>query len=257
MNFKVYEAGNKNNQSIIFIHGFPLSHKMWESVIEELQKDFYCLSYDIRGLGDTYTGDGQFTFEDLSDDVFEIIREYNLTKPVICGLSMGGYITYRCLERNQKLFKAAILCGSKPEADGNEGKLKRAAFIKMINNKGLPAFAGMFIPTTFSEKYAVDRADELKNIIEESSSYSAVGVKGCCLAMACRTDTVQFLEKINIPALFLSSEYDTLTTPAQLKNIADKVKNSRFDIVPNAGHIFPVENPAAAIERISKFVKHL
>jgi len=96
----VYTYGNKKNTPIIFVHGFPLDNTMWKNQIKFLQKDYYCITYDVRGLGNSYVGDGQYTMEAYVWDLFSIINELNLNKPVLCGLSMGGYISLRAVETN-------------------------------------------------------------------------------------------------------------------------------------------------------------
>ena len=105
----VYAFGKKENPVIIFVHGFPFDHTMWEYQIKELQKDFYVIVYDIRGLGESYVGDGQYTMEAYVNDLFSIINQLNLVKPVLCGLSMGGYIALRAIEVDQAKFSGLIL----------------------------------------------------------------------------------------------------------------------------------------------------
>ncbi len=113
----VFLEGNNKNKSIIFLHGFPYDHTMWMAQINEFSKDYFCVSYDIRGLGESPAGNGQFTMESFVDDLEIIIDELKLDKPVLCGLSMGGYIGLRALERMQEKFSAAILCDTKSESD--------------------------------------------------------------------------------------------------------------------------------------------
>lgn len=98
-NLSVFTSGNTNNKSIIFVHGFPFDHRMWDEQIEEQSKDYYCITYDIRGLGESHAGDGQFTMESFVDDLETILNELKLKLPVLCGLSMGGYISLRAIER--------------------------------------------------------------------------------------------------------------------------------------------------------------
>lgn len=56
-------------------------------------------NFDIRGLGESHAGDGQFTMESFVDDLETILNELKLKLPVLCGLSMGGYISLRAIER--------------------------------------------------------------------------------------------------------------------------------------------------------------
>ena len=97
-NLSVIKSVNTNYKSIIFVHGFPFDHRMWDAQIEALSKDYYCISYDIRGLGESPAGEGQFTMESFVDDLETIIDELKLNLPVLCGLSMGGYIALRAMD---------------------------------------------------------------------------------------------------------------------------------------------------------------
>jgi 3-oxoadipate enol-lactonase len=147
----VYTSGNENNKAIIFVHGFPYDHMMWKEQIKEFSQNYFCIAYDIRGLGQSPAGNGQFTMESFVDDLETIVNELKPDKPILCGLSMGGYISLRALERMPDKFSAAILCDTKSEADNNEGKLKRAAGIKRINTEGLAPFAKDFITNCFGD----------------------------------------------------------------------------------------------------------
>lgn len=253
----VFFEGNSSHNPIIFIHGFPYDHTMWKAQVELLKEKYFCVSYDIRGLGESPAGDGQFTMESFVDDLESIINQLKLNKPVICGLSMGGYISLRALERMRDKFSGAILCDTRSEADNNEGKLKRAAGIKRINTEGLAPFVKDFITNCFGDYFKQHKSGELNRIIEKSSAFNPVGVKGCLLAMLSRTDTTQSLSKINIPTLLICGEQDSLTPPTVMKEMFHKIPNAEFVEIKNAGHMTPIENPDEVNKAILNFLNKI
>ncbi len=253
----VFTNGNPNKKPIIFVHGFPLDHFMWDKQVEFLSDDFYCVRYDIRGLGVSPAGDGQFTMESFVDDLESVIDELKLNKPVLCGLSMGGYISLRALERMQDKFSAVILCDTRSESDNNEGKLKRAAGIKRINTEGLAPFTKDFITNCYGEHYKQNNKTDLEKRIIKSSQFDPAGVKGSLLATLGRNDTSEFLGRINIPALIICGEDDALTSPAVMKSMAEKINGSEFVIIKNSGHLSPIENPEEVNKAIGDFLKKL
>jgi 3-oxoadipate enol-lactonase len=256
-NIKIFQEGDNKSLSVIFVHGFPFDHNMWKKQIDELSSDYFCISFDVRGLGESLPGDGQFTIELFVDDISSIINELGLKKPVICGLSMGGYISLRAVEKMESKFGGLILCDTKSEADTDKGKIVRAEGIKKINEEGLKNFIPEFIKNCFSERFRNDYQEEYLEIIKRSLQYSALGVKGCLLALAARTDTTSYLSEIKIPTLVLCGEKDSMTTPDIMRELAEKILNSEFHIVPNSGHMISIENYPFVTEEIFEFLKKI
>jgi 3-oxoadipate enol-lactonase len=250
----VYLSGNNESKTILFVHGFPFDHTMWQTQVDEFSKDYQCISYDIRGLGESPAGDGQFTMESFVDDLETILDELKPNKPILCGLSMGGYLSLRAVERMQETFSAAILCDTRSEADNNEGKLKRAAGIKRINKEGLAPFAKDFITNCFGDDFKQNKKEELQKIIEKSSQFNPAGVKGCLLAMLSRSDTTINLGKINIPTLLICGEQDTLTPPPVMKDMFHRINKAEFVEIPKSGHMTPIENPQMVNKAIRDFL---
>lgn len=253
----VFLEGNNNSKSIVFVHGFPYDHTMWKAQIDELSKNYFCVAYDIRGLGESPAGDGQYTMESFVDDLESVMNELKLNKPILCGLSMGGYIGLRALERFEEKFSAVILCDTRSEADNNEGKLKRAAAIKRITTEGLAPFAKDFITNCYGDHYKQNNKDDFEKRIEKSSSFDSIGVKGSLLAMLGRNDTTEYLSKIKIPALVICGEQDALTPPPVMQSMAQKINGAGFVIIKNSGHMSPIENPLEVNKAINQFLKKL
>lgn len=254
---KVFSNGDKKKQPVIFVHGFPFDHSMWDYQIEALKDKYFCVTYDVRGLGASPAGDGQYTLESFVDDLELIIQKLKLNNPVLCGLSMGGYISLRALERLPNLFKAAILCDTKSESDTNEGKLKRAEAVKLINTNGVKEFVSGFVPNCFSDKFMKENSGNYLAIVERSMASNPIAVKGCLLAMAGRTDTTDSVSNYKTPVLVLCGADDKLTPPSVMKSLADKIPAGKFRIVPNAGHMSPLENPNFVNEQISEFLSSI
>lgn len=255
----VWAEGNPKKNPILFIHGFPYDHTMWHNQIDELKDNYYCVSYDLRGLGKSKPGDGQHTMESHVDDLFAVIKNMKLRKPVVCALSMGGYITLRAVERDQKKLKALILCDTKADADTNAGRLTRAAAIKQINEKGVEKFVAPFVKNCFSDITLKEKKRKVvyTTTLKKSLTSKPLGLKAALLAMAGRTDTTEFLLKITIPTLVLVGQLDKLTPPSVMQAMADKIPNADFGIAPRAGHMAPLENPGFVTDMIKGFLQKL
>jgi pimeloyl-ACP methyl ester carboxylesterase len=250
----VFVEGKSDNRPIVFVHGFPFDHLMWKNQIDELSREFFCITYDIRGLGESPAGSGQYTMEMFVDDLEFLIKDLNLNKSVLCGLSMGGYISLRAVERMENQFSALILCDTKSSADDNEGKLKRAAAVKHIDSGNFENFIETFVTNCFGEDFIINKMNNFEEVVSRSKKNDPAGVKGCLLAMAGRTDTTHYLSKISIPSLIISGEKDKLTPPEIMKQMAEQINHSKFVLVKNAGHMTPIESPQEVNNAIKEFL---
>jgi len=93
---------------------------MWNPQIDLLKQGFRVVIYDIRGHGESDVGDGQYTMELFADDLLGLLDSLKIEKAVLCGLSMGGYIALRAVEKSEARVEGLILCDTKAEADSNE-----------------------------------------------------------------------------------------------------------------------------------------
>src|ERR1041385_1473418 len=144
------DTGKSPGIAVLFIHGFPFNHTMWQAQIELLKPHFRVIAYDGRGHGQSEIGDGQYMLEFLVDDLVGLLDHLKLDQAVLCGLSMGGYIALRAIERHPERVRALILCDTRSEADSNEAKLKRSAGIRTVKKEGVPAFAENFLKALFA-----------------------------------------------------------------------------------------------------------
>jgi len=252
---KIVKHSNKSAKSIIFIHGFPFDHHMWKYQVDFFKNNYNCITYDIRGLGQSPAGNGQFTLEDLVDDLFNVASDSGVEKPVICGLSMGGYIALRAVEKKENIFSGLILCDTKSESDNNTAKLKRAAGVRFINENGGPEFSSAFVSECFAPDSIKRMGSDYIEILKRSVKTDPVGLKACLIAMAGRTDTTGYLSDLKIPSLIICGEYDTFSPPSVMYDMSVKIKQSEFHIIPNSGHMSPVENPDLVNTIIKDFLK--
>jgi len=252
----VIESGPKDKQAMVFIHAFPLSHRMWDNQAEYFKDSYRIITYDSRGFGESYEDNGHYTNDSHADDLFSIIDELKISKPIVFGLSMGGYILLRAAERAQDTFKAIVLCDTRAEADTNESKLNRAKQIKQIRSGGREDFLEAFTNLLLGESTKTDPAKitvikEVGAIMDEQRDPA---IEGGLLTLASRTDTTGFLEKIHIPVLIIVGEEDKLTPPELSISMNKKIVNSKLSVIPKAGHLSNIENPQAFNQSIEDFV---
>jgi len=236
------DVGPRSGPTVVLIHGFPLSSDMWASQIRALKGAYRVVAFDLRGQGRSDVGDGQFTLEFLVDDLIALLDKLKIERAILCGLSMGGYVSLRAIERHTNRVCALVLCDTKSEADTNEGKVSRAASIKAIKKEGVRAFAASFLEGAFSET-GLCNSTLVNTTSRIISRNKPLGLCGTLLALAGRTDTTPFLPKIQVPTLILVGEADKITPPELSRRMHTSIANSQLQFVTNAGHLSNMENP--------------
>lgn len=255
-NLSVYTKGNPSNPAIVFIHGFPFDHTLWDTVIEQLHQTYYCISYDLRGLGNSEVGHGQYTMESYVDDLEQIIAQLNLTHVILCGFSMGGYIALRASQRLENI-RALILANTTTTSDSDEAKLKRANAIQKITKEGLNPFLENFFSVAFSKNYQEEHIDCVNLLKQRVAQFNPIGVKGALLAMISRTDTTEHLHQQTLPTLFIESSDDEIIPSNTMKNLAEKTQNSHYEKLQGSGHLSMIEKPNEFVTVLNSFLKTL
>lgn len=248
-------AGPRDAVPVVFVHGFPFSRAMWKPQVDALKADHYTVAYDVRGHGASAVGDGQYTLELFVDDFVGLLDHLRLKTVVGVGLSMGGYILLRAIERHPGRFRGLVLADTRSEADGNEGRVKRARQAAAIRAGGLAAFADDFLKAVFAGTTLAGNPGVVASIRSVIEATSPLAVAGTLIALAGRTDSTASLYRIAVPTLVLVGREDSVTPPSAAQAIRDKIPGAEMHVIPAAGHLSNLENPGEFNARLAKFLK--
>jgi 3-oxoadipate enol-lactonase len=193
----------------------------------------------------------------LGEDVIALWDELGVKRSVFCGLSMGGTTGVGIAIDHADRLSAFVGCDLRydSEPDFNKAWDDRIA---MARDKGMP---GMAEPTTgrwFTEAFAKNPANSatMGKINGMVASTPLDGFIGCANALQ-NIGYGDKLGRINVPTLFISGEYDPAANPAYMTPMKEAVAGSEFVVVPDAGHISNMENPAAFNAGLSDFLGKL
>jgi 3-oxoadipate enol-lactonase len=139
--------------------------------------------------------------EFVVDDLIILLDQLKIEKTVVCGLSMGGFVALRAVERNPDRFTGLVLADTKSEPDSDKSKIGRYQALKTIQGLGLPVFADSFAKQGTSPSTQTERPQVFARAKHMMESNSAAGVSAAVLALTSRTDTTNGLDGIRIPTL--------------------------------------------------------
>jgi len=117
VNVYVEDINPAGNKTIVFIHGWPGDHSLFEYQFNQLPKMGYrCIGIDCRGFGlsdKPWTG---YDYNRLSDDVRCVVEALKLYNFVLAGHSTGGAICVRYMARHHGygVAKLALFAAAAP-----------------------------------------------------------------------------------------------------------------------------------------------
>lgn len=250
-----YDSKTALKPALILIHAFPLNKEMWNQQVEYFKRNYRVITFDIRGLGGSAVS--QYTLEFIVDDLITLMNELKIEKAVLGGLSMGGFVALRAIERNPEKFTALLLADTKSEPDSDQSKLGRYKALREIKDKGLNYFIENFVKKSLSTKTQKLHPKVFASIMKSLSSHTAEGVSAALLALTSRTDTTASLELIKVPTLIIVGENDSITPLSTSENLHTKIKGSSLVIIPGAGHLANLENSEEFNKAVDRFLKNL
>lgn len=248
--------GADDGLPVLLVHGFPFSRRMWEPQLDALT-GFRLIAPDLRGHGASPVGDGQYAIDLFVDDVIALLDALGVERVVGCGLSMGGYVLLRALEREPERFQGAVLCDTRSEADTDEARLRRVAAVRRIRAAGPRAFAQEFVPGVVAPSTLREKPEVVERIREIVAANPVRGMVGAQLAMAARTDTSGALPGIRVPTLVVVGEHDEITPPEGAREMARRIPGAGFTVIPAAAHLPNLENPRDFTHALGSFLEGL
>lgn len=253
IHYKIKDAENPD-LTVVFIHGFPFDSSIWDKQMEGLPDNVCGISYDIRGFGKSSSRHHFFSIDLFAADLISFLQKLAAKRIVLCGVSMGGYIALRAVQRSSDHLAGLILCDTNASADSNEAKLKRFESINQITGGGKAQFAESFLKGLFSKKTNEDNqqlVDNIGRIILDTSDDSICAAQ---LALASRTETVTFLPAISVPCLIIRGSEDQLMSIEHAEQMDSQLNSHGIREIADAGHLPNAENPEAFNEAINNFL---
>jgi len=225
--------------TLIFLHGFPLDHRMWLEQLEYFSQRYQVICPEFRGFGQSSTEES-FSLAQLADDV-EFIRSKvaESEKVFLCGLSMGGYVAFEYWARHSRHLAGLILANTKPTVEDERGRSLRLRMAEMALQVGaLPATQGM--AGKLLGPSAPEQASQL--MAQIISSVPAKTLAASQRAMASRKDFSTRLGSMETPTLVITGEHDIIAPPEDTQQWAVPIPNCQFEVLADVGHMSPIEN---------------
>ena len=118
-NVKVYveDLNPDGKKTIVFLHGWPGNHNLFEYQFNQLPKLGYrCIGIDQRGFGKSDKPYGGYDYDRLSDDVRCVVNGLRLHDFILAGHSTGGAIAIRYMSRHKGygVSKLALFAAAAP-----------------------------------------------------------------------------------------------------------------------------------------------
>lgn len=232
-------------KTVVFIHGWPLNHEMWEYQLAELPKhNLRCIAYDRRGFGKSERPWGSYDYDTLADDLNELITQLNLTEVVLVGFSMGGGEIARYIGKygTEKIEKVVLISSVTPymlktddNVDGVEKEMFDGIVEKIVADR--PAFLADF----GKQFYGVTMLNQTvsKPLLKWNQMLclmSSAKATVDCVRSFSETDFRNDLKKINIPVLIIHGDADE-TVPIDVSG------NKTAALLPDATYIIYEDAP--------------
>lgn len=249
-----YDDFGESTIPVIFVHGFPFNKSSWQPQMDFLKNKYRVIAYDIRGFGKSTSGEQEMSMNLFADDLIQMMDVLQIKKAIVCGLSMGGYILLNAINRYPERFHAIILSDTQCIADSAEAREKRYKTIKQIETDGLIEFAEGFIKNVFCQESLNNKKDlpeKIKNIILSTKPKT---VTDTLAALAKRHEKCFSLNEISVPALILCGKEDVVTPPVQSEFLHAHIKDSKYHILDNAGHMANLEQANEFNRIINDFI---
>lgn len=252
VSFNVEIDGKEGAPWVVCSHALANNLTLWDDLVDALKDNYRILRYDQRGHGKTEAVPGPYTFPMLVADAIGIMDGAGVDKAHWIGLSIGGMIGYGLAVEHGDRLRSLVACDSRPDAPPDYA----AYFQGRIDKARAGGMAGL-VDSTIERWFTADSVASSLPVIDKVKAMIAstdpVGHEGCCEALK----TLSYgprLHEIDVPVMIVGGALDKGAPPDKLAEAAAKIPGAEHVVVPAAGHISALENPAAFTAAVKPFL---
>lgn len=236
----VYDLNPTAAETVFLVHGWPLSHRIFEYQETALTCQGYrVVEIDLRGFGSSDAPACGYTYDRMADDIYAVVRALNLRNFTLAGFSMGGAIVLRYMARHRgygvknlallsaaapRLTQAPDFCHGVPASAVDQWAAGAAS--------DRPALIRQFGAMLFALPHSQAVADWLDGV-----SLSASGAATLQTACALRDEDGRAdLEKVCVPTGIFHGRQDRVV-PFDLALVTQQgIKNAALYPFDQSGH---------------------
>ena len=100
-------------EPLVLLHCLGVDHHFWDFA-KPLGSDFSLYRYDLPGHGTSAVPNGGYDIEDLSDQLYALVRSHDLNRINLAGISLGGLIAQCFAAKHPDLVSRLILIDTTP-----------------------------------------------------------------------------------------------------------------------------------------------
>jgi pimeloyl-ACP methyl ester carboxylesterase len=250
-----YTDRGAGEHTIVLVHGWKGSHRMWDPAVHRLIRDFRVVAFDNRGMGESDKPGGRYDFSVLADDLAFVLEATAAENVTLVGWSMGCSISLEYLAR------------------GGTGAGKLVLMNGPIKLTQTPAF-----PWTMSEERLRGYLDELAAgwpeaerafargaLRDPTSAYAELYYQVALqtpLETAMRIvdeqihlDYLPLLPRLQIPVLALYGRHDPYYPVTLAEYIAEQVPDGSYVVFEESAHAPHYEEPDRFCEVVGEFAR--
>ena len=232
----------EGKETVLFIHGAGGGQYTWSYQKGFFEREFNPVIIELPGHGES-GGEGEEEVGKYAEQVYVFLKALGLQNVFLIGHSMGGAIAQTLALTHAELIKGIVLVGTGARLkvfpmifDGIKNAFEET--VRKINQ-----FA-------FSRRVQTDLIEKGVSFMLQCRPEVVYGD-----FLACdRFDLMNEVEKIVLPALILCGDEDQLTPLKYSEFLNSRIKGSKLEVLPNAGHMVMMEAPQAFNERVREFI---
>lgn len=284
-----YTAGDPTNPALIFLHGFPESHRTWRHQIKAFSDRFYCVAPDQRGYRGTSKPQevSAYTADKLTADIFALADALDVQEFTIVGHDWGGAIAWSVALNGQvgglnpgwagRVSRAIIANAPHPYIFQRllvTDKHQRASsqYIRafrdpandaLIRNRGLTGL--MLEVVKWDKQSSMEPNERFALLTDWQDREACFGMINWYRASALYVPSMEEdaeipafasgeFPKLNIPTLVIWAMDDLALPPSNIEGIEKFVPNVVVQPVNGCGHFVTWEAPAAVNAAMEQFL---
>ena len=238
--------------AVFLVHGIGARKSAWDDVKSQLEKDFSCISYDLRGHGSSPKGELPYSLETLVCDLEALRKKLDIDKIHIVGHSLGGMIGPAYARAfPQRTLSVALLSTAAFRTADDSAKVK--GVIADMHENGIEKVLGTLTDRWFTDTFIANNPEKVDYRLKQVLATDAQVFLEVFRIYA-ETEMAPWLADVGQPCLVLTGENDGGCNPRINTLIDNALPNSELVILEKYKHSLLMEAPQELGARLCDFL---